>query len=286
MKLDKITNPLTRWGYSLCILCLCGSDSPAAGPLVPDKNLATAIKANLPNHKGDLTEKALADLYRLDANGKGIASLAGLDKCPNLMEVMLADNQIVELKPLAGLKNLQSLTLAKNRIVDVSPLHDLTKLQYLDLSHNQVDSLVPLAALNALAALYVSNNRITDLVPVTSFPKLASLSAGGNRIVNVGPVGKLTNLVTVDLHDNQIADVTPLAKLQSVSLLNLAQNRITDLGPLVSSCKADAAGAKRFAPYLRLYLADNPIAKDAASKGQLAALKAAGVRITLEQKTK
>src|SRR3954454_20585590 len=89
----------------------------SAEPLVPDKNLDAAIKANLPHHKGDLTEQALANLYRLDASrNQGIASLAGLEKCPNLMEVFLADNQIVDLKPLAGLKNLQSLTLSKNRI--------------------------------------------------------------------------------------------------------------------------------------------------------------------------
>ena len=87
-------------------------------PLIPDKNLDAAIKANLPHHKGDLTDKVLADLYRLDASHKEIASLAGLEKCPNLMEVFLADNQIVDLKPLAGLKNLQSLTLSKNRITD------------------------------------------------------------------------------------------------------------------------------------------------------------------------
>src|ERR1700734_333136 len=72
----------------------------AAEPLIPDQNLAAAIKADLPHLKGELTDKALGDLYRLDANHKGIASLAGLEKCPNLMEVLLADNQIADIKPL------------------------------------------------------------------------------------------------------------------------------------------------------------------------------------------
>jgi internalin A len=247
--------------------------------LVPDKNLDAAIKANLPHHKGDLTDKALNDLYRLDASHKGIGSLAGLEKCPNLMEVFLADNQIVDLKPLAGLKNIQSLTLSKNRIADLAPLRELTKLQYLDLSENQIADLGPLAGLTALSALYVSNNRLTDLVPVARLNGLASLSAAGNQIKDIGPVGKLTKLVTVDLHDNQIADITPLEKLHNISLLNLAKNRIVDLQPLVASCKADAAGAKRFAPYLRLYLGDNAILKDDEKKGQFDALKAAGVRL-------
>jgi hypothetical protein len=64
-----------------------------------------------------------------------------------------------------------------------------------------------------------------------------------------------------------------------LSLLILSKNKIADLAPLVDACKKDAAGAKRFAPYLRLYLADNPVTSDAGKKDQIDALKAAGVRI-------
>ena len=42
--------------------------------------------------------------------------------------------------------------------------------------------------------------------------------------------------------------------------------------------KADSDGPKRFAPYLRLYIAGNPLAEASKAK-QLEALKAAGVRI-------
>jgi Leucine-rich repeat (LRR) protein len=260
------------------VVCLLSSVC-AAEPLIPDTNLDAAIKANLPHHKGDLTEKVLGDLYFLDANKKGIRSLAGLEKCPNLMEVRLAENQIVDLKPLAGLKNLQSLTLSKNQIKDLSPLRELTHLQYLELRDNAVTDLGPLSGLTTLSALYAGGNQVSDLGPIGGLTKLASLSAGGNQIKDVGPVAKLTRLVTVDLHDNQIKDAAPLAKLQTVGSLNLMKNRIADLGPLVEACKADAAGAKRFAPYLRLYLSGNPILEDAGKKEQLEALKAAGVRL-------
>jgi Leucine-rich repeat (LRR) protein len=251
----------------------------AAEPLIPDTNLDAAIKANLPHHKGVLTDKALGDLYFLDANKKGIRSLAGLEKCPNLMEVRLAENQIVDLKPLAGLKNLQSLTLSKNQIKDLAPLRELTHLQYLELSDNAVSDLGPLSGLTALSALYVGGNQISDLGPVGNLTKLASLSAGRNQLKDIGPVVKLTRLVTVDLHDNQIVDVAPLVKLQTVGSLNLMKNRIADLAPLVEACKADAAGTKRFAPYLRLYLSGNPVLEDGGKKEQIEALKAVGVRL-------
>jgi hypothetical protein len=42
--------------------------------------------------------------------------------------------------------------------------------------------------------------------------------------------------------------------------------------------KKDADGPRRFAPYLRLYVAGNPLSADAKAK-QLKALKDAGVRI-------
>ncbi len=61
-------------------------------------------------------------------------------------------------------------------------------------------------------------------------------------------------------------------------MLFLERNKITDLGPLVAACKVDAEGEKRFAPYLRLYLAGNPLS-DAARTTQLEALKSIGVRV-------
>ena len=83
---------------------------------------------------------------------------------------------------------------------------------------------------------------------------------------------------TLELKDNQITDLTPLGKQTELSLLMLERNKIADLAPLVNAAKADAEGPKRFAPYLRLYLAGNPLAAETKPK-QLAALKSYGVRL-------
>jgi len=58
----------------------------------------------------------------------------------------------------------------------------------------------------------------------------------------------------------------------------LQKNKITDLKPLVDWLKADAKGEMRVAPYLHLYLKDNPLSEDAKTK-QIAALKEVGVRL-------
>ena len=59
-------------------------------------------------------------------------------------------------------------------------------------------------------------------------------------------------------------------------------NKVKTLAPLVAMARIDADGDRRFAPYWRLYLADNPLSDDA--KGdQIAELKKLGARISLER---
>ncbi len=82
----------------------------------------------------------------------------------------------------------------------------------------------------------------------------------------------------VILSENQIADLTPLTKQTDLNLLLLQKNKITDLTPLVNWAKADSEGPRRFAPFLRLYLKDNPLSNDAKTK-QIESLKKYGVRI-------
>lgn len=259
-------------------LWLVHQNASAADALIPDKNLEAAIRAALPHHKGELNEQALNGVYILDASGRGVQNLAGLEKCVNLAEVRLAKNQIADIKALAGLKNLQSVTLSNNMVADIAPLKDLTALQYLEVSENQVADIGPLARLTALASIYLGGNQVADLAPVAALTKLSTLSLPRNRVKDVTPVASLTRLNVLDLTDNEVESLAPLSKLNNLRMLMLAKNKIADLAPFVAACQADSAGPKRFAPYLRLYLADNPLS-NAAKGEQLGALKKAGVRL-------
>ena len=78
---------------------------------------------------------------------------------------------------------------------------------------------------------------------------------------------------------------SPLASFTELRYLFLEQNKIQDLGTLVAMAKKDAEGEKRFAPFLRVYLAGNPL-NDTAKKRQAAELKGIGVRVSLESKKK
>src|SRR5271169_4488111 len=88
------------------------ADSP-----FPDKNLEAAIRDVLKHEpKVQLTDEKLLDIYFLEAPGKEIKDLKGLEKCKNLALIKLTKNKISDLTPLKDLVSLQSLDLADNEI--------------------------------------------------------------------------------------------------------------------------------------------------------------------------
>src|SRR4051812_22536644 len=73
-----------------------------AGPIA-DKNLETAVRAVLQEPEGDLTDEKLLNVYVLEAPGKSIQDLTGLEKCKNLALLKLTKNQVSDLKALKDL---------------------------------------------------------------------------------------------------------------------------------------------------------------------------------------
>jgi internalin A len=254
----------------------------AAGP-IPDKNLEAAVRAVIFDKKDkpdDLTDDDLKKVFILEARGKGIKDLTGLEKCVNLLQLNLTKNEIESVAPLKEIKNLQSLDLSKNKIADPSPLGNIVALQFLELSDNQIASVESLGKLTKLSALYIAGNKIADPAPLALLTKLSSLDLARNQISDLKGLTNAGGLSLLKLSDNQISDLSPLGKGLSARLLLLERNKITDLAPLVGLAKADADGKKEFAPFLRLYLVGNPLS-ESAKGAQVEALKAAGVKVFL-----
>jgi internalin A len=231
----------------------------AASPF-PDKNLEAAIREVLKHEpKVELTDDKLQNVYILEAPGKDIKDLTGLEKCKNLMQVSLAKNRISDLKPLKDLANLQSLDLADNAIKDIGPLAALKALQFIELSGNQIENLEPLSGLVNVTALYIGRNAIKNIGPLAPLTRLSSLSLPKNQIKDITVLEKVNKLGVLDLSDNRVEDIGALSKQTELRLLIIERNQLKDLKPLVEAAKADTAGPKRFAPYLRLWLEGNPL---------------------------
>jgi len=203
----------------------------------PDTNLEAAVRQAVGKPQGDICHSDLGNLSVLEAVGKGIVNLSGLEHCTGLRRLDLRHNQIADLAPLGGLANLEQLSMDFNQIGDVTPLAGLTNLTGLFLGVNQIAEVGPLAGLLKLTDLSLIYNQVANLTPLAHLTNLRSLDLDANQISNITPLGGLANLTGLFLGVNQITDITALAGLANLDRLWLHRNRIVEIGPLASLTK-------------------------------------------------
>jgi internalin A len=287
----KLTVSLKIVAILACLLCAVPSAlaadeaTPAANSEVvsifPDAALESAVRRQVfakRNNNEPITAEDVADIAIIEGRGLGIKNLAGLEHCRKVALLNLAENEIADLTPLAGLPRLQSLDLSRNQIKDLQPLVTNTALQYLDLSFNRLRKIEALAGLTNLAALLVSHNNLADVSPAFGLPRLNSLHLDGNRVRSLEGIGGLKRLDLLSAAGNRISKLEPLMELTNLRFLSLEENRVRDLQPLVDMAEKDAQGERRFAPFLRLYLQGNRLDGKKA-RAQLEQLRKTGVKV-------
>jgi hypothetical protein len=170
--------------------------------IFPDDNLEAAVRNALYiegiRQKDDellgkslneaITRADLAKLTVIEAAGKDIMYLDGLEYCVNLKELYLPENQIGEIHSLSPLTNLDKLNLGANQISDIAPLASLTSLTVLDLYVNQISDVSPLSLLTNITNLYLFRNRISDISPLANLAELAELDLYANEITDISPL--------------------------------------------------------------------------------------------------
>lgn len=167
-----------------------GPRDEVAAVAFADTNLGAAVRFALALPAATpIPADSAAALTRLAARGRGIASLAGIERLNALRELDLADNRVTDVTPLAGLTGLVFLDLSANAVVDIAPLAALAGLEVLVLDRNPVADLAPLAQLGALQSVSLEG------VPAdaTGRAVLAALAVRGvavsaNLAGDLGPV--------------------------------------------------------------------------------------------------
>jgi hypothetical protein len=135
------------WAAALAALMTlttgCLGDPPVA---VRDPNLESAIRVQIGQPFGFLTQSSLARLVSLDARNLNLFSLEGLQHASNLRFLDVSNNNISDISPLAGLgATLETLDLENNDVFDITALQGLVFLRNLNICGNRVASLTPLA---------------------------------------------------------------------------------------------------------------------------------------------
>ncbi|MEQ8968971.1 MAG: hypothetical protein RIE73_01080 [Coleofasciculus sp. C1-SOL-03] len=130
---------------SACLIATgCNSQIPNSEQLTPDPiqepteetsenvsfadpNLEAAIRRaiDVPQPQ-PLTRQQLVQITDFGAIDENISRLDGIENLTNLKRLILQENQIKDVTPLAGLNNLEWLYLRDNQIKDITPLAALT----------------------------------------------------------------------------------------------------------------------------------------------------------------
>jgi hypothetical protein len=98
-----------------------------------------------------------------------ITSLADAALLPNLRTLMLGNERIADISPLAGLRLLKEVNLDKNPVKDISALKGMRNLEFVGLNETWVSDLSPLAACPKLRRM------VLDSVPCEDFSFLADM---------------------------------------------------------------------------------------------------------------
>ena len=233
---------------------------PDAAVLIPDANLAAAIRKTLGlADDATITVADMRQLIELDAQESDISELTGLEHATNLEKLRLFENSISDISPLSKLTNLTFLNIFDNSISDISPLSKLTNLRGLYLNNNDmsdisISDISPLSELTNLTGLSLAGNNISDISPLSELTNLrgldlqsigisdlSSLSGltnltylviGGNNTGDISWLSELTSLTSLGLALDNRSDISPLSELTSLTGLSLAGNNISDISPL------------------------------------------------------
>ncbi|WP_343118189.1 cell wall-binding repeat-containing protein [Romboutsia sp. MSSM.1001216sp_RTP31141st1_F12_RTP31141_220114] len=213
---------------------------------IPDQNLKKALNEKLSQDKDNpITKGQLESITGvLNLSNKNITTIEGIQYCSNLQKLILENNKISDITPLAHMNapTLDALRLHNNKISNIAPLANLNapKLKWLFLNNNKISDIAPLLNVHFtnLFQLYLDGNKISDINQLINlnFPKLntLSLSSTGINDLTILPNLNLPNLESLFLEGNEISDISPLSNLNNSKLARiwLGSNKISDISPL------------------------------------------------------
>jgi len=202
----------------------------------------------------------------------------------------MAENQVMDLSPLAGLASLESLELGSNPIWDYQVLAEIyPQLTERDFDINDEpsakkpedpDAVVtfadPLLEARVREQMNIPEGDITALAAagVTSL----NFSVDWNEnltyddfIQDISGLEYFINLKDLSLYNNAVVDLTPLSGLVYLQYLDLNENNVTDISPLagmteleiLSFVNCDVEDISALAGMTKLwylYLKNNPVA--------------------------
>ena len=212
-----------------------------------DSGLELVIRDKIDKPQEPIFRSDLLTITELDASGKSIKSLEGIEHLKQLVVLNLEDNIIKDVSPLADLNLLSELSLRNNEITDLEKINfdkitDLP-LRKLSLRHNvfrppdgeqvRLSEIELLQNFSQIEELELRDNHIEDILPLTGLRNLKVLDLRENFINDISPLQNLTALQELNLRENHLTCIDPLAELEQLEYLNIHSNQdVKSIEPL------------------------------------------------------
>ena len=182
--------------------------------------------------------------------------LASLQLRKNLLE------GAARLTACTACATLTALVLRDNMLKEVPPLAAMAQLRHLDVSYNEIRSTAPLAEAPAcLEELFLARNKIRTIEGVASRERLRILELGSNRLRTMAGLENLSALVELWLGSNKITsiDEAVLRAMPKLRRLSVQANRLTSCVALKACALAGEGGSG--APLEELCLSQNGLTR-------------------------
>jgi internalin A len=203
------------------LLVLTGFTAAAQVVSIPDSGLNAAIRQTLQKPTGQLTPQDLLNLTELDASGRRVSSLVGLEAARNLIVLELQSNSLTNLTLPSVLTKLSVLDLSFNPLTNCALPVGLTNLTELAIEETGLTTLTLPADLTRLIDLDLFGNRLTNLALPAGLTKLDFLELGGNQLVSLTLPPDMTNLTSFFIDGNPLEALVLPEPLAAINLADL-----------------------------------------------------------------
>ena len=206
---------------------------PGSHILIPDPILRTIIAEQLGKSlNAPITVEEMKRLRRIDAFGRGIRDLTGLQYATNLSRLVVENAQVSDISPIAGLTNLRELSFENNPVSDISPVQGLVNLTWLEFDRTQVSDISPVRGLRNLDSLEFHSTEVSDLSPVRNLTSLTRLAFHDTLVSDLSSVRGLINLETLEFGDSSVSDLSPIQGLTKLKHLHFSGANVSDASPI------------------------------------------------------
>ncbi|MBC1584864.1 LapB repeat-containing protein [Listeria seeligeri] len=215
-----------------------------------------------------VTQEQLDSITSLNASGKNITDVTGINQLTNLTSIDLSQNQLTSIAPITDLTSLTSLNVSNNllSIVVITTAQNIPNLTSLNISNNptitklsiadqanltsfsaslggsQTSALEELTLSNLPAltqatgstssanSVYFSNySDVLTTVKLNGLPKIQRVYLQNNLIDDID-VHDMAGLTYLDLDSNELTEINKLADLPALTSLDVDSNQLTNAG--------------------------------------------------------